>query len=73
MNNRNGERGAIPSRSERLFSKNGYWYFSTREGLDIGPFDSQDAAAYGVEQFIGYIGQIEPNILKRVTKYVKAA
>ncbi len=28
-------------RSDRLFSVDGYWYFSTREGVDIGPYDTQ--------------------------------
>lgn len=28
-------------RSEPVFSCNGKWYFHTREGIDIGPYDSQ--------------------------------
>jgi hypothetical protein len=28
-------------RSERVFMSNGKWYFHTREGVDVGPYDSQ--------------------------------
>lgn len=28
-------------RSERVFLSNGKWYFHTREGVDVGPYDSQ--------------------------------
>lgn len=28
-------------RSERVFLSNGKWYFHTREGVDVGPYDTQ--------------------------------
>lgn len=28
-------------RAERIFNCNGEWYFHTREGIDVGPYDSQ--------------------------------
>jgi hypothetical protein len=28
-------------RSERIFNCNGEWYFHTREGIDVGPYESQ--------------------------------
>jgi hypothetical protein len=28
-------------RSDPVFSCNGQWYFHTREGIDVGPYDSQ--------------------------------
>ncbi len=28
-------------RSDPVFSCNGRWYFHTREGIDVGPYDSQ--------------------------------
>ncbi len=31
-------------RSDAVFSCNGRWYFHTREGIDIGPYDSQTEA-----------------------------
>ena len=45
--NRNGENGRIPARHERFFQSDEYWYYTTREGVDIGPFDSMEDAAEG--------------------------
>lgn len=28
-------------RSDRVFNCNGAWYFHTREGIDVGPYESQ--------------------------------
>jgi len=28
-------------RSARVFASNGKWYFHTREGVDMGPYDTQ--------------------------------
>jgi hypothetical protein len=28
-------------RSERVFLSDGQWFFHTREGVDVGPYDSQ--------------------------------
>lgn len=73
MRHRQGEQGDIPERHERLFSKNNYWYFSTREGLKIGPFDTQMEANNGVHQFIEYISHVDPTVITRIKHHVKAA
>ena len=39
-------------RSDRCFSVDNKWYFSTREGLDVGPFGSKDKASRGVKRYI---------------------
>lgn len=31
-------------RSNRVFAMNGQWFFSTREGIEVGPYTSHDAA-----------------------------
>ena len=31
-------------RSERIFLVDGRWFFHTREGVDLGPYDSQSEA-----------------------------
>jgi len=31
-------------RSERVFSAGGQWYFQTREGIDVGPYPTREAA-----------------------------
>ena len=40
--NRIGENGPVPMRTDRFFAVNSAWYFATREGASIGPFDSKD-------------------------------
>jgi hypothetical protein len=66
--NRTGERGEIPSRKGRYIQKGGYWYYTTREGVDIGPFDTLTETEHGVEEFIDFIQASAPmasDVLKR--------
>lgn len=59
--NRTGEQGKVPERSDRFFSKDEYWYYTTREGVEIGPFDSLEDASNGANEFIDFICRAEPN------------
>jgi hypothetical protein len=68
-NRREGERGAIPERSGRFLKKDGYWYYTTREGVDIGPFDTREDAEIGVGEFIDYICAAEPEVLRALERY----
>ena len=38
---RNNEKTKTWFRSERVFLSNEQWFFHTREGVDVGPYDSQ--------------------------------
>ena len=67
--NRNGENGNIPDRSGRFVEKSGYWYYMTREGVDIGPFDSRADAEIGVGEFIDFICASAPDAAKIIEKY----
>jgi|GEM_PF-1055943 hypothetical protein len=69
MNNRAGEQGKIPTRSGRFIKKEGYWYYSTREGVDIGPFDSKNDAEVGAIEFIDFICASEPAVLATLRQY----
>lgn len=72
--NRIGEAGSCPSRrSQRFFQKAEYWYYSTREGVDIGPFDSLSEAEIGVSDFIDFVIHAEPKVIETLEKYGKAA
>lgn len=53
--NRQGENGQPPPRSARIFNMENYWYFATREGTDIGPFDSREEASSGLQDFLQFI------------------
>lgn len=42
----------ISFRANRLFSIGVNWYFSTREGVDQGPFITKEIAEYEVNNYI---------------------
>lgn len=39
-------------RMDRIYLSNGVWFFSTREGQEVGPFISRGAARNGVFAYI---------------------
>ncbi|MFL0797519.1 MAG: DUF6316 family protein [Cellvibrionaceae bacterium] len=62
--NRQGEAAIPHDRSERLSEHDNYWFFSTREGVQVGPFDSRAEAAEGVGEYIDFItGNPDPRSL----------
>ena len=73
MNSRVGESGSNQNRNNRFFQKADYWYYSTREGINIGPFDSQIEAKNGASDFIDFIIHAEPSVVQSLEKYGKAA
>ena len=71
--NRTGESIALPERKSRFFEAEGYWYYNTREGVAIGPFDSLGDAETGVTDFIDFIIHAEPSISETLAKYADRA
>ncbi len=67
--NRAGEQGSVPERHGRYLQKDGYWYYGTREGVDIGPFDSRADAENGVGEFIEFIQASEPKVSDVLKQY----
>ena len=67
--NRNGENGKVPQRHERFFQSEEYWYYTTREGVDIGPFDSFDDATQGADDFVSFICSAEPGFIHTLEQY----
>ena len=70
--NRTGENGSTPERNKRFFQKGNYWYYATREGVDIGPFDTYSEAETGASDFIDFITHAEPNIVETLERYGRA-
>lgn len=64
--NRAGERGAVPQRHERFFAIASAWYFNTREGAPMGPFDNRREAEQGLNDFIEFMALAEPKTLSRL-------
>lgn len=71
--NRNGEKGDTPARNSRFFEENGYWYYTTREGMNIGPFDTLHEAESGVSAYIDFILHAEPQVVEVLGRYRSAA
>jgi uncharacterized protein DUF6316 len=42
-------------RSDRFFMANGAWYFSTREQIDVGPFQTRIDAVEAAEKLIAIL------------------
>ncbi len=55
--NRRTEKGNIPRRKQRFFKVNGFWYFNTREGVAVGPFDRINMAVVGSREYIQCVRQ----------------
>lgn len=71
--NRQGEMGQTPERTRRYFNKNAYWYYTTREGIEIGPFDSAHEAQEGVSDFIDFVTHADHNVIQTLSRYCPAA
>lgn len=71
--NRIGENGEHPDRSQRFFQKEDYWYYRTREGVEIGPFDSLNEAETGASDFIDFILHADPHVIQSLQSYGFAA
>ena len=52
MKRREGESLEAWLRSSRFYSLKDSWYFSTREGVEFGPFSSQNEATEELKVFI---------------------
>lgn len=49
----------VSRRSSRVYEEDGGWYFTTREGKPMGPFESEGEAKQGLTDFIEFI-QLAP-------------
>lgn len=61
--NRAGENGPVPVRHGRFFEQSTHWFFHTREGASIGPFENRFEAEQGLKDFIDFITLADPKTL----------
>ena len=61
--NRVGEGGNVPLRTDRYFSVEYDWYFSTREGAAVGPFDNKAMAVAALNDFVEFLSLASPKVL----------
>ncbi len=60
--NRAGELGNVPGRSERFLADNDQWYFQTREGAVEGPYASRNQASKALGDFLEFLAMATPKI-----------
>jgi len=61
---RKGETGKrAPTRCDRFFKLHNQWFFATREGASIGPFDSKNHAQDGANTYIEFAMRCEDRLL----------
>jgi len=51
-------------RSDRYFTLSNNWYFITREGPTLGPYDSKEQAQNAATDYIQFVNQASPAMLK---------
>jgi hypothetical protein len=70
MNLRSGDtQEAATQRSDRFVERDGYWYYTTREGVDIGPFDERNGAIEGCCEFIDFVCAENPGFSETLQQY----
>ena len=47
-----GESSNKHARSDRFVKKQQFWFFQTREGFDVGPFEKRSDAQYALLYFV---------------------
>jgi len=68
MENRKHEPQQIWFRSERVFRVDGRWYFHTREGIDVGPYETRFEAEIDATMLIALLKAAEPERAKTVIR-----
>ncbi len=62
----------VPTRSNRFFKLADSWYFTTREGASMGPYDSHAIAEKSVADYVEFAHNAAPHILRLLTPPVQA-
>ncbi len=68
QHHRQGETAAIPSRSDRFYLLESVWFFATREGAAIGPFETHEEALNGLTDFLEFLVLAAPKTKKQLVK-----
>jgi len=55
LEHRTGETGLLPFRTRRVFNVGSEWFFAIRGEKDQGPFENQQDAMNGLDQFLNEV------------------
>ncbi len=64
MENRRGEDERMYFRSDRFYSIDNKYFFSTREGDEVGPFDCKEDAELALERYVDCLSSQGGNHIK---------
>jgi len=64
---RSGEDDQLWFRTDRIFRADGAWYFATREGIDVGPYEHRDDARRDAKSLIRLLAQNPPHDVQAAT------
>ena len=67
--NRRGESTKLWFRSERFFKVGGVWFFTTREGINIGPYASELEARKQLQQLLAFVRKTQTAAESRKVVY----
>lgn len=68
MANRKDETAKTWFRSERLFRSNAQWFFNTREGIAVGPYQDKFAAEVDAEMLKSTLKGVAPKEARQIIK-----
>lgn len=68
MQCRKGEAGPVPSRCERFYSLRSEWFFATREGASVGPFETLESANMGLDDYLDFMALAKPRVRDRLVR-----
>ncbi|WP_461519084.1 DUF6316 family protein [Porticoccus sp.] len=60
-------------RSDRFFKLHNFWFFATREGSAVGPFDSKEGAVQAVSDYVEFVQKAGPEALEFFTSNARYA
>lgn len=60
--------GAVPFRTGRFFRLANYWFFATREGPAMGPYDALEQAQQAVPGYVEFVNSASPQVLNLFTR-----
>jgi hypothetical protein len=69
---REGESGPIPTRSDRFYLLENHWFFATREGSPIGPFETREEGVGGIQDFLEFLKLAKPKTLRKFEEAMEA-
>ncbi|MCK9505100.1 MAG: DUF6316 family protein [Porticoccaceae bacterium] len=55
-------------RNDRYFCLDSRWYFTTREGLIMGPYESRELAAQETQTYIRFVSAANKRVLRLLTR-----